>query len=161
MKNNLPVIILLSLALFGCNSKSASDKALNADYKGDTTQVIIDNESADEVFCYITQIFEKDKKSYISVDYIQFLTGKEAEAEAKKKGQEVYDDYVVVNDNTKLRTFLIADNIDISLIDYSGQIKSIAGKKISDLKNREKSINICRISAKNGVVTKVEEIYTP
>lgn len=159
MKYTFPFILLFSLVFFGCNPQS--EKKLKSENATDSTQVKIDMESANEVYCYISSIFEKDKKSYISVDYIQFLTGKEAQAEAKKKGEEVCDDYVVVNDNKKLRIFLIADNVDISLIDYSGVIKSITGKKISDLKNREKSINICKISAKNGVVTKIEEIYTP
>jgi hypothetical protein len=39
----------------------------------------------------------------LSFDRVQFLTGEEAEREAKKRDEEAPNDYYVVNDNTRLR----------------------------------------------------------
>jgi hypothetical protein len=53
-------------------------------------------------------------------DLAYFLTGDEANAEAEKRGLEtpVPNDYVIVNDNRRLRTLPVAENLTIDLLDW-------------------------------------------
>lgn len=44
----------------------------------------------------------------VSFDRVQFLTGEAARREATERGDEVESDYYVVNDNTRLRTLVVA-----------------------------------------------------
>ena len=50
----------------------------------------------------------------VSFDRVQFLTGDAARSEAAKRGDEVDNDYYVVNDNTRLRTLVVADGATVS-----------------------------------------------
>jgi len=169
MKNVFLILSICILSIYGCSSSSGTDKEQDSlvDTKAKTENsnisnpINIDKESSKDNFCYVNKVFESDKKYYIAVDYIIFLRGKEAEAEAKKRGQPFMDDYIIVNDNQKLRTFLVSENVHITLIDYTDNIQFVPGKTINDLKNKDTSLGICKIDVADGVVMKIEEIYTP
>lgn len=44
----------------------------------------------------------------VSLDRVQFFTGEAARREATRRGQEIEVDYFVVNDNTRLRSLVVA-----------------------------------------------------
>lgn len=50
----------------------------------------------------------------VSFDRVQFLTGEAARSEADKRGDEIENDYYVVNDNSRLRTLVVADGATVS-----------------------------------------------
>ncbi|MDP3714223.1 MAG: hypothetical protein Q8R60_17250 [Mycobacteriales bacterium] len=50
----------------------------------------------------------------VSFDRVQFFTGEAARREADKRGDEIENDYYVVNDNTRLRTLVVADGATVT-----------------------------------------------
>jgi len=109
MKNVFLIFAFWIFVFYGCSSNSGTDNKQDSQEETVSTEasseVNIDKESAKDSYCIINKLFEDNNKYYLTVDYIKFLRGDEAEAEAKKQGVEVCNDYMVVNDNTKLRTF--------------------------------------------------------
>jgi len=160
MKNVFLIFSFCILFILGCSSDSETNET-NDRSDNNKNSVNIDKESAVDTYCYVEKIFETDKKYYITVDFIQFLTGEDAEIEAKKQGHEVYNDYVIANDDLKMRTFLVSEKTAIILMDYTNGIESVPNKKPIDLLNKNTSIGICILNVTDGEVTKLEEIYTP
>lgn len=50
----------------------------------------------------------------VSFDRVQFFTGEAARREADKRGDEIENDYYLVNDNTRLRTLVVADGATVT-----------------------------------------------
>ncbi len=78
---------------------------------------------------FITDAYTHEGVNYIKIDYVIFLTGDEAIQKAVEEGNAEKDengewyvpnDYYISNDNAKLRTFPLADNCVIKIIDFSG-----------------------------------------
>ncbi len=59
---------------------------------------------------------------HLTVDYVQWLTGKAAAAAAKAHGDESPppNDYYIVNDSPKLRTFVLPPSATISVLGWKG-----------------------------------------
>ena len=59
----------------------------------------------------------EETERVLEIDYIQFLTGDEAAAEAAARGDESPppNDYYIVNDNPRLRTFRVRDGIEVTM----------------------------------------------
>ena len=145
MKNIL-IILSITVIFFGCDTSSneRNQKTTN------------DVESS---YCYLKKVSEKDKNYYIEVDYIKFLTGKESAEEAKKANIPDLG-YYIINDDTKLKTFIIADNIEITLLDImSGE--PIKGKSINDLISRDLSSLVAKITVFDDKITKLEQVFVP
>lgn len=53
---------------------------------------------------------------YLTVDYIQFLTGAEAERAAAARGDEVTNDYYIINDNPRLREFPVREGLRVRVV---------------------------------------------
>ncbi len=75
---------------------------------------------------YVKKVYTKNGKNYLSVDYIQWLTGAEAEKAMREDGQcpktgecIVYDDYYIRNQNPLIRTFPVAPDAEILAHDFS------------------------------------------
>jgi len=82
---------------------------------------------------FIKKVYTKNGKNYLDVDYIQWLTGTEAEKALREDGQcpktgecIVYDDYYIRNVNPLIRTFEISPDVEITMQTYemeaTGQI---------------------------------------
>jgi len=141
------IILPIILIIFGCGSSSQDS---NQDSKSNDVT---------ESYCYLKKISEKDKKQYIDVDYIEFLTGEESAEEAKKANIPDLG-YFIVNDDTQLQTFSIADAIEITLLDImSGE--PIKGKSINELMERDLSSLIAKITVSDGKITKIEQVFVP
>jgi hypothetical protein len=101
-----------------------------------------------------------DTIAFGEFDLASFLTGKEAEAAAAKKGDEVPNDYYIVNDNPKLRTVLAKGNAEVLVLaDDRGpdpQKSNVADFAV----DRHKDAGFW-ITIKDGFVTKIEEQYQP
>ncbi len=109
------------------------------------------------------------------LDYIQFLTGKDAENAAAKKGEEVVNDYYVVNDNPKLRTFPVSSGVEIVLHPGDGPqysrtftmaefmaLRALDGEKTYDGKTYNISPGeMYYFTIKNGEVVRIENIWVP
>ncbi|MDD5490039.1 MAG: hypothetical protein PHP25_05180, partial [Candidatus Moranbacteria bacterium] len=82
---------------------------------------------------FIKKVYAKNGKNYLDVDYIQWLTGAEAEKAMREDGRcpktgecIVYDDYYIRNQNPLIRTFEISPDVEITMQTYemeaTGQI---------------------------------------
>jgi hypothetical protein len=137
-------------------------------------------ESADanDVKHQATYIVETGKTSSggntITFDYVQFLTGDAAEKAAKAHGQEAENDYFVVNDNPKLRTFPVSSSAVIKLHpaedpsftrDFSfSELKTLiaAGSKTYGGKHYYwMSEATYYVNVEDGKVTRVENQWVP
>ncbi len=68
----------------------------------------------------IKEIWEENGTRKLTIDYVDYLTGAEADAAAIAAGeiaagQHVEDDYYVRNNNPKLRTFTVSDSVAVTL----------------------------------------------
>jgi len=127
MKN----IILVLILFIGVKSFSQS-----------TEKVVIRNipisYQTEKSYCYITEILTIEKKTYITVDFINI------KQETDKSGME---EYKVVNNNPKKRTYLITTQTDLTS-PYSDTKMTI-----NDIIEQSKDIyNYFIISVANGKV---------
>lgn len=70
----------------------------------------------------IKKVYTKNGKNYLDIDYIQWLTGDEAEKAMREDGQcpkteecIVYDDYYIRNVNPQIRTFEVSPDVEITM----------------------------------------------
>jgi hypothetical protein len=73
---------------------------------------------------YIQEIYTKNDKTYMLVDYINWYEGKDADLEFAKREPEygqygAPSGYFIVNDNTKLRTFEISSDSPVLMQIYN------------------------------------------
>lgn len=110
----------------------------------------------------------------LTFDYVQFLTGSAAEKAAAKKGDTVENDYYVLNDNTKKRTFPIASDVVIVLHpgegpDYKRTFTSTEFRALMDDGSATKSgknytwsaETLFYVNVKKGKVVKIENLWVP
>jgi hypothetical protein len=136
-----------------------------------------DENPADMQIGYPKAIYQKNEKYYISIDYIQFLTGAEAEKAMRedrkcpKTGEcEVYDGYYIRNQNKAIRTFEISSDaaIEESAVfkgegdgnDYIKVSYEDFAKGFSQNDNHLKDLPVW-IEINNNVVTKIIQQYLP
>ena len=113
-------------------------------------------------------------KPTITADYAQFLTGKAAADAATAHGDESPppNDYYIVNDNNKLRTLPVKPGINVKLTAHDDGTSDPAGYTVPFAtwagyyaaptdNNRSITAGPYWITLTNGVVTKIEEQYTP
>jgi hypothetical protein len=56
----------------------------------------------------------------VRFDLAYFYQGQRAEREAAERGDEVVSGYYIVNDNPRLRTLAVADDVEVEYIPQSG-----------------------------------------
>jgi len=127
---------------------------------------------------YVKKVYTKDGKNYLSIDYIQWLTGAEAEKAMREDGQcpktgecIVFDDYYIRNVNPLIRTFEVSPDAKITMQTYDmeetglihpqeisfAQFSWIFAPKVN---SRLKDVPyIVEISSKK--ITKINEQYIP
>jgi hypothetical protein len=110
----------------------------------------------------------------VELDLAYFLTGEEANAEAEERGLEtpVPNDYLIVNDNPKLRTLPVAEDVVIDLLDWTNCCET---RFVGDPARFETSFTAENppsgryrgrftaywLTVENGEVTTIEEQYLP
>lgn len=110
----------------------------------------------------------------IVLDYAEYLTGKKAADAAKARGDESPppNDYYIVNENTKLRTFKIAPNAKVRLVSnpdgtsdpagYEATVEQWAGYFAAP-SDENAAIRAAGywVVVENGTVTAVREQFVP
>ncbi|HLM84394.1 MAG TPA: hypothetical protein VK254_04285 [Candidatus Bathyarchaeia archaeon] len=92
-------------------------------------------QTTEKAMGYIKKVYAKSGKNYLDIDYIQWLTGAEAEKAMREDGRcpktgecIVYDDYYIRNQNPLIRTFEVSPDAAITMQTYSmrktGQIQA-------------------------------------
>ncbi|MEO5776758.1 MAG: hypothetical protein ABIQ27_07630 [Flavobacterium sp.] len=101
----------------------------------------------------IIKVYKKDNKTFIKSDFVQYLTGDRAIEAAKKSGEadfiikngkKVYavpNDYFIVNENKKIRTFEL-------------------DKKVENFFSRSHE-GVYTLTIENNKVIKIKEIFIP
>ena len=127
-------------------------------------------------YCYATKIFQSNSQTMIEVDYVDYLTGKQA-ADAAIKNKDYYvdedgdtltyilDDYYISNIDNKLRTFQLADTVEIEIFFFdestNNGIIEYKGNDISKLEKHLLNNPLLLITVKNNYVTKIKEQWIP
>jgi hypothetical protein len=70
-------------------------------------------------FVYVTRASRADGTTRIRFDLAYFYQGQRAEREAAERGDEVVSGYYIVNDNPRLRTLPLADEVEVEYIPSS------------------------------------------
>lgn len=132
---------------------------------------------AEKQYVFLNKVYEKDGKWFANTDYIQFLTGKKALEEAKKrnlaevevneKGEKEYflsNDYIILNDNPQPHQLEIAPNAEIFSYDFhNGTSIDVKAPKTS-LKALTETLEKdypYTINIKNGKITEIRQIFIP
>lgn len=110
------------------------------------------------------------------LDLAYFLTGEAANEAAAEHGDEVPvpNDYYIVNDNDRLRTLTLADDVELSLLDWNdccderfeGDLETFAraideGMVESDGFVYQGTLSPYWLIVEDGVIVRIEEQYLP
>ena len=122
-------------------------------------------------FCYVTNIESTVEGTFITVDYALFLTGDEAAAEAAARGDESPppNDYYIVNDNPRLRTFPVKAGIMVQVHHGDPNLEAHTitfGQWQDRFIGMSPGLEVVRhvpywITLEDGVVVAIEEQYLP
>ncbi|NHN32319.1 hypothetical protein [Paenibacillus agricola] len=127
---------------------------------------------------YIQDIYVKNEKTYMVVDYIEWYEGKEADQVFAKRESEFGLDgapsgYYIINDNTKLRTFEIQADSAVFMQIYNRTGKpgeadivwneSIALSKFKEIFAKDAILHEYpyHLSIQNGKVSKIIQQFIP
>jgi hypothetical protein len=126
---------------------------------------------------YIRRFYQDKGRYYVTVDYIQYLSGADAVAAAKRRGDaqeevqngdtvySVFDDYYIVNDDRKQRTWPVGEDAVITLWDRTpGTTLSQDQVTAAELLSKDKAFFEHApfiVETKQGVVTSITEQYIP
>jgi hypothetical protein len=122
----------------------------------------------------IAGINSTSKPKKIELDYVQLLTGPAAETAAAAHGDEVTNDYYVVNDSKKIKTFPVSKSVVVVLhpgegAEYKHTFSLAEFKTLYETSN-EKVVagrhylvadSLFYVTIKNGVITHIENLWTP
>jgi hypothetical protein len=132
-----------------------------------------DEDGTQEQFAFVKKLVA-GKPGTVELDYAEFLTGASAAKAAAARGEESPppNDYFIVNDNKKLRTFKIAANAKVRLVSSADGTSDPAGydSTVERWANHFAAPTDENWSIRNagywfviedGVVVEVREQYTP
>jgi hypothetical protein len=170
----------------------ASDASINSETgdSGSSASQLQDNSNAsqnaegmqpfsgEKQIGYIKKVYTKGGKNYLDIDYIQWLTGAEAQKAMREDGEcpktgecIVMDDYYIRNVNPQIRTFEILPNIEIMMQTYTmektGQIqpKKISFSQFSQIWNTNTKSSLKNVpyivEISSNQIIKINEQYVP
>lgn len=125
-------------------------------------------------FGYVKSVDLGPKPATIEFDLAYLLTGKEANREAAKRGYPtpVDNDYFVVNDNPKLRTLPLSDDLELRLLDWKhccdtffagdlGRFAASFEREKYPAGNYKGRFSAYTLTVEDGVVVEIDEHYFP
>jgi hypothetical protein len=126
-------------------------------------------------FGYIKSVDLDPKPATLTFDLAYHLVGEEANREAERRGYEtpVPNDYFIVNDNPKLRTLPLSDDLELRLLDwnhccatfFAGDLELFAASFQQQQPliggNYRGSSSAYDLIVRDGVVVAVDERYFP
>lgn len=124
---------------------------------------------------YIKSIYAKNGKTYLDIDYIQWLSGDEAEKAMREDGKceskgecIVLNDYYIRNQNPMIRTYEILPNTEIRMQTFNSETEGMQpGRHItldqlkSALKGDRYEFVPFLLDVKNQQALKITEQYIP
>lgn len=125
---------------------------------------------------YISRVYEKEGKRYLSFDEVKFLVGEEAVEAAKKDGKAIFengkysvlDDYYIVKENKGIKDYVINDYAVLNLLGFmvttdNNNIsnEAIDYEKFKATINNKKYPILCHIYLQGNIVIKVDGQYVP
>jgi hypothetical protein len=132
-----------------------------------TVPTINPTDYPDNDFGFLRDIRNEDGHTVLVFDRAILLTGDAAKAEAEKQGIELTNDYLITNDNKRLRDRVVATKVTATGSQIlTGQLAptTIDPQKVFDYvgSHREPPLPVyLRYDRTTGEVTKIEEVYFP
>lgn len=179
---------MLCQLLFSCDKPTTppTERTLAAQpvSKADTTaipQSSITDENhegdAEKQYVYLTKIFQKNGTWWAEADNIQFLTGKKALEEAKKrnlaesevneKGEKEFflaNDYIIINDHVRLRAIEIEPAAAIFTYNFKDGSEITLQAPKTDITALQQTLEQdypYTVDIKNGKITEIRQVFIP
>lgn len=167
----LTFVFLVSCSQSRIGSEVEKTQKKSLDISAQTISIDIVTENR---FAYIKSFENLDSNLFITVDYVDYLTGQEAtEAEWRDKayyvdGEDtitnITDGYYISNIDPQLRTFQLQEKISVEhIIDDDGPQVMSKQKPLNSkqLDTYIKNETLLFIHVTNGIVKRVDERYMP
>ena len=115
---------------------------------------------------YINNIYERDEKNYLDIDYIQWLNSEEC----KSKNIEAPSGFCILNEETKIRAFEISQAVEIQMQTLSHTVdgnynwnEEISFERFKNIFTSSQNLKNVpyNIELKNNSITKIVEQYVP
>lgn len=172
MNIKLRIILFFSLAAFvSCESSNKVTPEINT--RKEKYNFEIDS-SKGEYYCVIDSVFLSFDKNYIIVDFVNYLTGKEAYNEAMKNGAyfidgydtipDITDGYYISNTNLKLRKFRVNRNAYINILPkYNNHKPNIltSTKFFKTIESQSEYYRLLFIKYDKGIIYSIDEQFMP
>jgi hypothetical protein len=100
-----------------------------------------------------------DTIAYGEFDLAQFLTGAAAEAAAAERGDEVNNDYYIVNDNPRLRTLIAEGDTVVRVLE--GGTPDLMDTNVADFAVERSPEAGFWVTIEDGIVTRIEQQFVP
>ena len=189
----IAVLILGTINFTGCDPKSADDKAVketsgsttttdtktNNDKtnaaKSDTTATTAKTDTAKATTSdgkqlgYVKKLYEESGSKYISIQYVQWLSGEEAikaimedDKCTREEAQSRYtNDYYIRDKNKEVKKVKVSNNANYSIIKTGAEAtKSNFDEVKKELGETTQEI-LCDVTIKNNEVTDLKQKYHP
>ena len=125
-------------------------------------------------FGYIKSVDLVPAPATLTFDLAYLLTGDEANEEAARRGYPtpVDNDYLIVNDNPRLRTLALADDVELRLLDWRhccqtffpgdlGRFAAAFERKKYPMGNYKGKFSAYELTVSDGVVVALDERFFP
>jgi hypothetical protein len=125
-------------------------------------------------FGYIKSVEFGPSAATLTFDLAYLLTGDEANKEAARRGYPtpVDNDYFIVNDNPRLRTLALADDVELRLLDwthccetfFTGDLQRFAAsfeRKKYPAGNYKGKFSAYELTVRDGAVVAIDEHFFP
>jgi hypothetical protein len=121
-------------------------------------------------FVYVTSASRlEDGTSEVEFDLAYFYVGERAEREAAERGDEAANGYYIVNDNDRLRTLPLADDVEVDYIpvgvccdlqpgNIDAWLEAVLQTNQTDYEGKNA---VWWFSVEGGQITKIEQQYLP
>lgn len=176
MKEKLTLCFFVSILFLiaSCGDSKPQVAVKNEANLGPKKDILLIDSITENRYAFLKEIISSKEKMYVKVDYVDYLTGKEA-LSAEWRDQAYFIDgvdtisnitngYYISNINTKIRTFKIGKNAIIkNIIDDEGAHKIKPPKKlnIEQLQEYVDTESLLMIYVEDGIIKRIDERFLP
>ena len=178
----IAVLILGTINFIGCDQKSADDKAVKETYTT-TTDTKTNNDKTNAAksdtakattsdgkqLGYVKKLYEESGSKYISIQYVQWLSGEEAikaimedDKCTREEAQSRYtNDYYIRYNNKEVKKVKVSNNATYSIIKTGAEAtKSNFDEVKKELGETTQGI-LCDVTIKDNEVIDLKQKYQP
>lgn len=174
---NKSTILLFSIPtiffIASCTDSSLSKNAnLNSDPNIKIKETIKIDSTTENRYIYLNEVIESNSAFFIKVDFVDYLTGKEAvDAEWRDEAYfvdgtdtmtNITDGFYISNINPKIRTFRVAKDAKIAYVITDDGFHKMEHEKNLNLKQFQQYIDmktLLFIHIENGIVKRIDERF--